>query len=200
MNFKDFKNTYCPITPIKTLDFKINGWNSESIVFNQVIEKIQPKNILEVGSWLGASAIYMASLIKSDIICIDTFLGSNEALWSEQRVDLTRNFSNIFDQFCANITSKKLNNQISPLPMTSSSAAELLSKLQVTADLVYIDAGHRYREVYSDLEDYWPLTNKVLIGDDYSARWPEVIMASNDFASKHNLELQVLDSKFLIFR
>lgn len=201
MNFQDFKNKYCKETPIVNLDPKIQGWNSYSIAFEHAIHKTKPDSIVEVGTWLGASAINMANLSESPIICIDTFLGSNEILWRQNNVqDLTKNFTQIYDQFCANITFQNLNQQISPLPMTSSSASELFDKEEVKADLVYLDAGHQYREIYADLQDWWPLTNKVLIGDDYSSQWPGVIQATNQFVNEENLKLQILDSKFLIFR
>lgn len=202
MNFNEFKNKYCKYTPvIKTLEPKIQGWNSQSVALKHVIETYKPEHIIEVGSWLGASAIYMSTLTSAPIICVDTFLGSNEILWRENSVtNLVENFDKIYEQFCVNITSLNLNNQISPLPMTSSSASELFIKEQIKVDMVYIDAGHRFREVYADLQDWWPLTNKVLIGDDYNNGWPETIEASNQFAQENNLMLQELDFKYIFIR
>jgi hypothetical protein len=84
--------------------------------------------------------------------------------------------------------------------MTSSSAAELFLKEQVTADVVYIDAGHREREVYADLQDYWQLTNKILIGDDYNPVWDGVIIAANRFALENQLQLEIIDDKFILRR
>ena len=200
MNLLTFKNTYSPLTPLEvSLKPKISGWNSESIALEYAINTYKPESIVEVGSWLGASAIFMASKTKAPILCVDTFLGSNEVLWREGKVNnLVDNFNSIYRQFCANITHKELNNQVSPLPMTSSSAAELLAKLDVTIDMVYLDAGHREREVYADLQDWWPLTNKVLVGDDYNSYWPGVIAAADKFASENNINLQVMDNKFIL--
>jgi hypothetical protein len=143
----------------------------------------------------------MASLTKAPIVCVDTFLGSNEVLWRDNVVqNVVQNFDRIYKQFCVNITSKELNKQIVPLPMTSSSAAELMSALDVKVDMVYIDAGHREREVYADLQDWWPLTNKVIVGDDYNSSWPGVISAANRFAEENNLQLEVIDSKFILWK
>lgn len=201
MNFNDFKSKYCPMTPLNPAEVKIEGWGSKSIAFEYVINQVEPESIIEVGSWLGASAIHMASLSKSSIICVDTFLGSNEILWRDNVVqNVVQDFDRIYKQFCANITSLSLNHQISCLPMTSSSAAELFANTETKADVVYIDAGHRFREVYADLQDWWPLTNKALIGDDYSSEWPGVVEAANQFANENDLSLQLLDSKFLLFR
>jgi cephalosporin hydroxylase len=202
MNFLEFKNKYCKNTPqVRNLESKVQGWNSNSIALKHAIETTQPENIVEVGTWLGASALFMATQSQAQIICVDTFLGSNEILWRDGNVkNVTENFSQVYDQFCANITHSNANNTISPLPMTSSSAAELFMKEQVKVDMVYIDAGHREREVYADLQDWWPLTNKVLVGDDYNSSWSGVISAADRFASENNLNLQILDSKFLLFR
>ena len=202
MNFVDFKKKYGEGTPIVTnLEPKIQGWNSRSVALKQAIEQSNPESIVEVGSWLGASALFMAEQSKAQIICVDTFLGSNEVLWRNGDVkNVTENFSQVYDQFCANITYSNANSQISPLPMTSSAAAELFMKEKVKVDMVYIDAGHREREVYADLQDWWPLTNKVIVGDDYNSSWPGVINAANRFASENKLGLQVVDSKFLLFR
>lgn len=202
MKLIEFKNQYLVPTPnMPYLPPKIEGWNSESIVFKQVIEQIEPESIVEIGSWYGASAIHMASLTQAPIICVDTFLGSNEILWREKNVkNLITDIKIIYEQFCANITYKNLNEQINALPMTSSSAAELFQTLNVEIDLIYLDAGHRYREVYADLQDWWPLTKKALIGDDYSSQWPGVIQAVNQFANENDLKINLLDSKFILFR
>jgi len=190
MKFQEFKDIYCKTTPIElSISPKIQGWNSDSISFNYAITRFSPESIVEVGSWLGASAIHMASLTTAPIICVDTFLGSNEVLWREGKAsNVVLNFDVIYKQFRANITSKELNTQVTPLPMTSSSAAELFAKHNVTIDMVYLDAGHREREVYADLQDWWPLTNKVLVGDDYNSHWPGVIAAANRFADENNLK------------
>jgi hypothetical protein len=119
MNFVDFKKKYCEGTPMVTnLEPKIQGWNSRSVALKQAIEQANPESIVEVGSWLGASALFMAEQSKAQIICVDTFLGSNEVLWRNGDVkDVTKNFSQVYDQFCANITYSNANSQISPLPM-----------------------------------------------------------------------------------
>ena len=197
--FRDFKYSFCPVTPIRPGESKIEGWQSDSFVFKDVIDKYKPMTIVEIGSWLGASALHMSSLCEAHIICVDTYLGSNADLWREHKTkDLINNFSQIYNQFCINITSHFKNDYISPLPMTSSSAAELFRDCDITADLIYIDAGHQYKEVYDDLEAWFPLADKVLIGDDYSPRWLGVIQAVKTFTLEHNLAYDVSDSKFII--
>ena len=196
------KEKYTPSTPKN--DFlapKIEGWQSKSVALLYALDQSRPKTIVEVGTWLGASAIFMAENSNAEIIAVDTFLGSNAVLWQKNNVqNLTTNFSAIYEQFCLNISYKNLNHRVSPLPMTSSSAAELFLKEGVRFDMAYIDAGHQEREVYSDLQDWWPMVDKVLVGDDYSPMWPGVIKAADRFARENNLDLQIMDSKFLLWR
>jgi cephalosporin hydroxylase len=200
--WNNFKEKYTPSTPkIDWLVPKIEGWQSESVALLYALDQSRPKTIVEVGTWLGASAIFMTENSQAEIIAVDTFLGSGAVLWQENNVqNLTTDFTRIYNQFCANITYKDLNSRISPLPMTSSSAAELFVKEGVRFDMAYIDAGHQEREVYADLQDWWPMVDKVLVGDDYSPTWPGVIKAADRFANENNLKLQIMDSKFLLWR
>lgn len=180
----------------------IEGWQSNSHAFDWVISKTQPTSIIEVGSWVGASAIHMATVAQNPdlrILCVDTFIGSNAALWEERKTTATLDMPQLI-QFYVNITNQNLNDQIAAFPTTSSAAAELLAQNGVQADICYIDAGHRERDVYADLQDYWPLTKKVLIGDDFSQRWPGVIAAAERFAHEQHLDLQVMDEKFILWR
>jgi len=57
-------------------------WNSELPIFEELIKRNEPKRIIEVGSWLGGSAIRMAQICRdlgydAKIICIDTWLGDS---------------------------------------------------------------------------------------------------------------------------
>jgi hypothetical protein len=198
MEFIEFKKTFCPVTPRVQGNALVEGWGSTSSVIKNTIQYFEPKSIVEVGTWLGASALFMSQYSTADIICVDTYLGSNEILWRDGNVKVGQEFDSIYKQFCINVTKNFLNDQISPLPMTSSSAAQLFSHFGVTIDMVYIDAGHSEREVYADLEDWWPLTNKVLIGDDYSENWPGVVRAVKRFCAENKLTFEVADSKYSI--
>lgn len=201
MEYLEFVQKYQLKTPILNNPSKIQGWQSESPALLHALKHFEPKTVAEIGTWLGASVIFMCENSEAEILAVDTFLASNEVLWREQNAkSLVQNFSNIFDQFCSNITSKDFNSRVSVLPMTSSSAAELCKSENLSFDLVYLDAGHRFREVYNDLTDWWPLTKKGLIGDDYSNRWPEVKDAAQSFANEQGLQLERVDTHFILSR
>ncbi|PNX71708.1 S-adenosyl-L-methionine-dependent methyltransferase domain-containing protein [Trifolium pratense] len=59
---------------------KVKGWGSNNAVFENLIHKVKPEIIVEVGTFLGASALHMAKLtqrlgLKTQIYCIDDFRG-----------------------------------------------------------------------------------------------------------------------------
>jgi hypothetical protein len=204
LNLKELSTKFNLQTKFVTGNSKIFGWQSESVVFNNVIEEIKPKTIIEIGSWVGASAIHMAKCLKANnindfqILCVDTFLGSNASLWIENFINVDNVFQEQYNQFNINVTNSGFNENISALPMTSSSAAELCQILNVQVDLIYIDAGHQEKEVYDDLNDWWPISTKMVFGDDYSETWSGVKKAVNRFVQEKNINFQEKDSKFIL--
>ena len=182
-------------------------WQSDSPVFDILIEIIKPSLIIEVGSWLGSSAIHMAQGIKKNkldavIICVDTWLGSIEH-WLNPRwrpwLKMKNGYPQIYFQFLFNVNSKGVQNQIIPFPNTSTIAASLFLKYGVKADLIYIDASHEEKDVLKDLESYYPLlSNKgIMFGDDYSLMG--VRPALESFSKRNNINHKVLkDENFWI--
>ena len=204
MNLNELSTKFNLQAKVVKGDSKIFGWQSESVVFDDVIQEIKPKTIIELGSWVGASAIHMAKCLKANnindfqILCVDTFLGSNASLWLENFVNVDNVFNEQFNQFNINVTNCDLNENILALPMISSSAAELCRILNVKVDLIYIDAGHQEKEVYDDLNDWWPISTKMVFGDDYSERWSGVKKAVNRFVAEKNINFEEKDSKFIL--
>jgi len=81
------------------------------------------------------------------VLCIDTWLGSNQVLWSDPTLrpllQLDESgYPGVYRQVLADIVHEGLQDTVFPLPMTSGAAAELLSHCTVRADLIYIDAAH----------------------------------------------------------
>jgi hypothetical protein len=188
----------------------LQGWEAyDHPYFEELIERTKPKQIIEVGSWKGSSAIVMARnalSFETDVImlCIDTWLGSNEILWRNPEfrklLKIKNGYPSLYPQFLANVISEQLTKTIFPLPMTSTAAAELLSAYEVEADLIYIDAGHQEPEVYADLVGFWPLLRGggILWGDDYDPGWPGVVRAVMRFAYENALYLETSGNKFCL--
>ncbi len=187
----------------------LQGWGSTDPIFQLVIGKLRPRVIVEVGTWKGASAIHMAKVaqaggIQTQIVCIDTWLGSPEHFlglasgWRES-LRLRNGYPQLYFTFLTNVIQHGLTDIIVPLPATSENAATILRNRNIRPDLVYIDATHDYGAVKRDVQTYWQLLNDdgVLLGDDYLT-WPGVTRAANEFTQENNLVLAGRPGKFLI--
>jgi Methyltransferase domain len=189
----------------------LQGWGSNHPIFAEIIDTINPQLILEVGSWKGASAIHIASLLKAKnidgaIICIDTWLGGLDNLSHDPIAGISRyhkhGYPTLYYQFLANVIYQEMQDYIIPFPTTSTIGAKYLAKLPIQADLIYLDGSHEEDDVYADLMYYWKLLkpNGVMIGDDWNAGkiWYGVICAVNRFVKENNLNLIIVDDKWLI--
>lgn len=153
----------------------MQGWASHSGIFESAISFYIPSLIVEVGTWKGASAIHMAGICKSlglstEIVCVDTFLGSHEHYtegWLSGRIRNGR--PDIYEQFLSNVIHEGMTEYVTPLPMDSVNACHLLRHLKAEPDIIYIDAGHDYESVSQDLRLYSELLRPkgMLIGDDW---------------------------------
>jgi predicted O-methyltransferase YrrM len=205
INFELFglKSPYARFNGIEIeKNIEVENWQyPESIdTFEMLIREIYPSVIIEVGTYLGWSAINIATICKRlslnvKILCIDTWLGSIEH-W---RSDLCNSLCNynffengtsvMFDKFCKNVISHGLEDYIIPIPTTSNTAYEVLKHHNIVADLIYIDGDHSYNGVLNDLNSYFTILNEngIIFGDD--AKWETVKNAIVDFTTKNDKQL-----------
>ena len=187
----------------------LQGWGDQDPIFDYVLRHFHPLVIVELGSWKGASAIRMAGLmaefsIPGLILCVDTWLGSNESLWrvgaNRKMLRLRNGYPDMFGQFVRNVQHTGHKDKIRHLPMTSGCAAGLLAAYGIVADAVYIDAGHDEAEVAADIAGFWPLLKPggIMFGDDYTTEWPGTVRAVNNFAAAQGLKLMGTEVKWLI--
>lgn len=148
-----------PYHELKALPFIGHGWNSDVPVFETAINQTKPcKLIVEVGTWLGASARHMAEVLLAqgqtdfEIVCVDTYLGSVEH-WTRQSAIMAyaHGHPTVYYHFISNTHHKNLQNYLTPFPCDSLNAYLTLKKWNVVPDMVYIDAGHDYESVSGDI-------------------------------------------------
>jgi hypothetical protein len=190
----------------------LQGWGSDHPAFEEIISQIQPKIILEVGTWKGASAIHMARLCESlgldetIIVCVDTWLGSIE-FWTDHNdsdrylsLALKNGYPTVYYQFLANVVFNKMESRIIPFPVTSALAAKFFQNYQVKFDLIYIDASHEYEDIMYDLNLFWGLVNQsgILFGDDFDSHWPSVMRAVTEFCISNAQQYELKGNKWLI--
>ena len=179
-------------------------------MLTEAVRVLRPALICEVGSWKGRSAINMARAakehgIKTEIVCIDTWLGSSEHWLYKNSPEffaslrIRNGMPQLYFTFLANVVRAGMTDLITPFPTTSETAAAIFASYGTRFDLIYIDAAHEYESVKRDISLYFDLLseNGLLIGDDYIV-WEGVTRAANDVANARNLPLIGRNGKFLI--
>jgi predicted O-methyltransferase YrrM len=184
----------------------LQGWNSDHKIFDELVEDVQPKVIVEVGTWKGRSAWHFAEASQrfgSEIYCVDTWLGGIDHFLSDKpQDDLHRDehgTPQIYEQFLRNFRDHHAAGRIHPVRQTSVNGARALASRGLFADLIYIDGSHEYEDAYTDICAYAPLVapNGRIFGDDY-ASFPGVQIAVHRYAIEFNRRVKVVDGNFWI--
>lgn len=198
--------------PVQDYTLDLQGWNKHGHVLEHLVALVRPKLIIEVGTWKGASAITMAragqklGLDGLELVCIDTWLGSEEH-WLQREdeafhaaLGLKHGHPTLYQQFIANVLLCGLEGIICPLPNTAMIGGNILRHWGILADMIYIDASHGYEDVLADATLYWQMVRPggVLVGDDFHDTWPEVKQAALAFASRTGLPLQCMANKWIL--
>lgn len=155
----------------------IQGWNSESPLFEKLIRETKPKVIVEVGVWKGASLIHMAKLCKAAglltvLFGVDVWYGQVGDMITEVPLPLPKHWARptLYQQFILNVKLSGHDDCIIPVWQHAKWGAKCLATWDFKADLIYIDADHDEGPCLDDLRNYWPILNRggVMFGDDYS--------------------------------
>jgi len=145
-----------------------------------------PFQVLEVGSYAGASAITWALAIKrgedrtGQVLCIDPWRNylSEEDIETSATPDVLRDMAQalesgqVFSLFDHNVRAAQVADIVRPLRGRFSDIAS--STAPESCDIVYIDANHKYPAVLADLQCAARLvrTEGILCGDDLEVQWP----------------------------
>lgn len=177
-----------PYDTIELLPFNDHGWFCNGEQIESLIKTHPIRTIIEVGSWLGCSTRFMASLLPEGgkVYAVDHWLGSPEHQPGQYAHHSSLPI--LYEQFLSNVIHSKLTHVIVPIRLPSLEAA--LDPSLPLADLIYIDAGHDPESVYADLKAWYPRVRKggVLCGDDWT--WDSVRIAVEIFAEKKQLKIQ----------
>lgn len=190
-----------PYANLETVPFHGFTFERTPDMFMEVLKELKPTTIIEIGSWIGGSALLMAAAAEDlgldvEIVCIDTWLGSVEHLGEVTTFHKLENGRpTIYRQFLSNIVHQNRQSVITPFPIDSVNGLLFLQKHGIKADLIYVDGGHDYMSVKNDLYNSAKLLRGGgwILGDDY--QHPELRIAVKDVFG----ELSVHDkgSKFI---
>lgn len=145
--------------------------------------------VVEVGSWLGDSAIHLAKGIKrygkdAKLYCID--------IWSKEYYATHMGFPDTkIDPL--KVFEKNMGKWHHITMQEESTTASAKFK-DGTIDLIFIDANHDYEYVKADCIAWLPKIKKggIMCGHDYSAKFPGVQKAVNELFSSFTLPIQTI--------
>lgn len=176
-NWEEYPNTLSP------------GSMPANELLQAFILQQNPSLIIEVGSFLGYSAVGMTkSMISQNklgvTICVDTWMGGADH-WGDDRIKRKNGYPTFYYNFLSNICHAGLQNSILPIALPSNTAANILYKVfevdGIKADTIYIDGSHEPLDVFYDCMNYWELLKDggIIFGDDWTCEG--VVQGVNEF-------------------
>ena len=158
----------------------IQGWFAFEQLYREVVASAPQKALfVEVGSWHGRSAAYMAVEIANsgkdiEFCCIDPWLDGGPDLVGTEFESKEENA--LWKSFLAN--TRPVAGIIKPMRMTSLQAADLFADESI--DFLMLDGDHNYPMVKDEIIAYLPKMKPggIISGDDFM--WPGVGQSVNE--------------------
>lgn len=126
--------------------------------------------VCEVGSWAGRSAVIMAKAGAKEVVCIDTWEGSENDPGCKAYDGSRGTPLQVFLR----------NTEGLPIRAHCARSPEAANRFpDGVFDIVYIDAEHDYESVKADIEAWKPKAKHILAGHDYHS-FPDVQRAVKD--------------------
>jgi predicted O-methyltransferase YrrM len=173
------------------------NWFNFQDIYQLAVNKFNNAKFIEIGSWKGRSAAFMAVEIlnsnkKIDFYCVDTWQGSEE-----HAEDEVIKQNNLYDEFIKN--TEPVKHIISPIRKTSLSASE--SFPNECFDFIFIDAAHDYENVKADIQAWFPKLKKggIIAGHDYHPSWEGVVKAVDEWSLLGNKRIFASNTSWIYF-
>lgn len=178
--------------------FDDNHPNFHKIFINENHFKDRQIKILHLGAYTGHGTKWM--LANSSATCVDVDVwqkpGDNDSIYSETYYSKfydDSNVENLYDSVVAGLATTKF----------KGTTEEFFKQNTETFDFIYIDASHRKKEVWHDLQESFKVLNPMgIIGcDDYLWHFgddPEEIpyYAIKEFAEQNADKIEILIDNF----
>ncbi len=132
----------------------VDGFFTEhdALMYRNLVDGIKNGIIVEIGSYLGTSALCVADICRKNgnkIYCVDTWNGSEEHQKGEGACLCDPKL--LYQSFCENIQNYGYEDVVVPVRMDSVSAAKKFIAEKTKVDMVFIDGDHSYKSVSKDI-------------------------------------------------
>lgn len=164
------------------------GWFTHGAKVLELIDQHRPKVVVELGSWLGQSAIAMARSVRrwgGTVTCVDTWAGEldDDGGSPSGRVPV------MLLSFARAVVEAGVSANVRIIPATTLAAA---SSWNGPIDFLYVDADHSHNGVLADLTAWVPFVRPggIIAGDDYKHQlFPGVKTAWDAYERERGLAL-----------
>ena len=195
-------------------------------IFLQRLSTYNPKNVLEIGVFCGVTARNTCDLLDKingkDFTYVGVDLFGSDQSEKKDEIEPTflkdQKFSNPLKNIYYNYilrenlnsidsVSKLLKKYSDNIKLIAGDTNKVLKEINLqNIDFVFLDGGHSYQTVTSDLSILYQNMmgkNKVILCDDYgeASFIQEVKNAIDDFSNKNNIKINTIENRFaeLIF-
>ena len=160
-------------------------------LYNHVLLLPEKSNIVELGSYCGGSSYVLAQVarqIDSKLICVDKFKeGFDGQYFTGQRAR---------DEWHRVMSGQE--DVVTLIDKDTAAAREEYEKLfDVEPRFLFVDAGHEYSEVFSDLQNWGSSVyfgGYIALHDYNHSGFPGIKMAFDEFVRYWNLEVEEVDN------
>jgi len=191
----------------------------DALSFLNHVENVRPKNFLEIGVFHGVTARNVCDLLfklhGNDFQFTGIDLFENIDRVSKDEVAPKTEFKNPLkflyykyirrlDPYSIESVNNLLKKYKDNVNIIKGDSNKVLKKISLESiDYVFLDGGHKYETVISDLENLIYVINKngIILCDDYNLTYaPGVKKAIDEYVLKRNLNLRILNSRFAEIR
>jgi len=151
------------------------GWMSHTELAWLNERPKQYRKVVEVGSYMGRSTLALAEHAEF-VIAIDDWMSPHPGFTSPQDRSVCH------QKFREHLRGYLSNGRVLEFVADHRNVSVQKLPKKPPFDMVFIDGGHSYEEVSSDIKFWHPFlrTGGLFCGHDYCAGWPGVIQAVNE--------------------
>jgi tetratricopeptide (TPR) repeat protein/cephalosporin hydroxylase len=211
---EEFVKKYINYENINSLNMgEMYNWTNDlprgnRILFEEALAKVNPTNILEIGTFAGTSLIEMLRLYpNAKGTAIDMWTNYDEDNISILKYIQENNIENIFD---SNVISARMVDRITKIKGDSKNVLCRLLSEKKQYDFIYVDGSHKCLDCFADMVLSWELlvSGGILAVDDVLYNYHKVeqgqlleypLMAKKHFMEVYKGQYRVISDSYRLF-